>query len=91
MEGLVPSADGAEVVLSPDLQVGCWLWFPFYDLDFGAGRPYLFLPAYVPVEGHLFIVPPLLGVEEIDVYTSLFEKNVDAFKKNLFSVTECKL
>ncbi|CAN6482663.1 unnamed protein product [Victoria cruziana] len=90
MEGLVPSADVAEVVLCPDLQAGCWLWFPFYDLDFGAGRPYLFLPAYQPVEGHLFIVPPLPGVEDIDVYVCLFEKNVGAFKKNLFSLIECK-
>ncbi|CAN6482662.1 unnamed protein product [Victoria cruziana] len=91
MEGLVPRADVAEVVLSPDLQVDCWLKFPYYGLDFGASRPYLFLPAYLPVEGHLFIVPPSPGVEDIDVYISLFEKNVDAFKKNLFSLIECEL
>ncbi|KAF3792668.1 Anthranilate N-benzoyltransferase protein 1 [Nymphaea thermarum] len=86
MEGLVPSADKEEMVLSPDLEVDCWLKFPYYGLDFGTGSPYLFVPSHLPVEGLLIIVPSLAGVGDIDVYVPLFEKNVDSFKNGLFSL-----
>ncbi|KAF3781527.1 Rosmarinate synthase [Nymphaea thermarum] len=35
MEGLVSSAYGGDVVLSPNLKVSSWLRIPFYDMDCG--------------------------------------------------------
>lgn len=49
-ERLAPAADPAETVLSPDIEVDSWLRIPFYDLDFGGGRPFFFMPSYLPVE-----------------------------------------
>ncbi|CAN6439323.1 unnamed protein product [Victoria cruziana] len=86
MEGLVPSADEGEKVLSPDLEVDCWLRFPFYDLDFGAGPPHLFMPSYLPVEGLLIIVPAFAGNGDVDAFVPLFEKNSDSFQDDFYSL-----
>ncbi|CAN6439326.1 unnamed protein product [Victoria cruziana] len=86
MKGLVPSADAVKMVMSPDVEVNCLMKFPFYGLDFGAGLPCRFLPWYLPSEGQVFIIPSAAGVGDIEVYVSLFEKNVDAFKNGLFSL-----
>ncbi|KAM0837693.1 hypothetical protein ACQ4PT_061467 [Festuca glaucescens] len=44
-ERLVATADAAEMVLSPNIEVDSWLRIPFYDMDFGGGRPFFFMPA----------------------------------------------
>ncbi|KAK6926680.1 hypothetical protein RJ641_008399 [Dillenia turbinata] len=49
-EGLVPTADMNKSVLCPNLEVDSWLRIPFYDLDFGGGSPFIFMPSYFPTE-----------------------------------------
>ncbi|KAL0460598.1 UNVERIFIED_CONTAM: Agmatine hydroxycinnamoyltransferase 1 [Sesamum latifolium] len=46
-EDLVPNAipDTKESILWPNLEVASWLRFPCYDLDFGGGGPYIFMPS----------------------------------------------
>ncbi|PVH35189.1 hypothetical protein PAHAL_7G122400 [Panicum hallii] len=85
-EGLVPAADAAEMVLSPSIEVDSWLRIPFYDLDFGGGRPCFFMPSYLPVEGLLILLPSCHGDGSVDAYVPLFSRNMDAFKSCCYSV-----
>lgn len=85
-ENLVPTADMGKSVLYPNLEVDSWLRFPFYDLDFGGGSPYYFMPSYFPVEGMLFILPSLVGDGSIDAVVPLFCHSVESFKHNCYSL-----
>nr|CAD1834504.1 unnamed protein product [Ananas comosus var. bracteatus] len=67
-EGLMPTADADEMVLCPNLEVDCWTRFPFYDLNFGGGGPYYFVPSYLPVEGLLMLLPSFIGDGSIDAF-----------------------
>ncbi|PNT62080.1 agmatine coumaroyltransferase-1-like [Brachypodium distachyon] len=81
-ERLVPAADAKEMVLSPNIEVDSWLRMPFYDVDFGAGRPFFFMPSYLPVEGLLILLPSFLGDGSVDAYVPLFGRHVDTFKNS---------
>ena len=86
-EGLVPAADAAEMVLSPDIEVDSWLRIPFYDLDFGGGRPCFFMPSYLPVEGLLILLPSCHGDGSVDAYVPLFSRHMDNFKNLCYSMS----
>ncbi|CAL4991638.1 unnamed protein product [Urochloa decumbens] len=45
-EGLVPAADATEMVLCPDVEMDSILGMPVYELDFGAGPPFLYMPSH---------------------------------------------
>jgi shikimate O-hydroxycinnamoyltransferase len=79
-EGLVTTAVMNKKVLSPHLEVDSWLTFPFFDLDFGTGSPYYFMPTYFATEGMLFLLPSYLGDGSIDAVVPLFRENIDTFK-----------
>uniref|UniRef100_A0A0E0KWE4 Uncharacterized protein n=1 Tax=Oryza punctata TaxID=4537 RepID=A0A0E0KWE4_ORYPU len=79
-ERLVSSADAAEMVLSPNIEVDSWLRIPFYELDFGSGQPFLFTPSYLPVEGLLILLPSFSGDGSVDAYVPLFSHDMDTFK-----------
>ncbi|KAK4408436.1 Agmatine coumaroyltransferase-2 [Sesamum angolense] len=75
-EDLVPNAvaDTKESILWPNLEVDSWLRFPFYDLDFGCGGPYIFMPSFSPTEGMIFLLPSFTGDGSIDVLSLYFRK-----------------
>ncbi|RLM73771.1 agmatine coumaroyltransferase-2-like [Panicum miliaceum] len=79
-ERLVAAADADEMVLSPNIEVDSWLRIPFYDLDFGGGRPFFFMPSYLPVEGLLILLPSFVGDGSVDAYVPLCTRNMDTFK-----------
>ncbi|KAG2575454.1 agmatine coumaroyltransferase-2-like [Panicum virgatum] len=79
-ERLVAAVDAAEMVLSPDIEVDSWLRIPFYDLDFGGGRPFFFMPSYLPVEGLLILLPSFVGDGSVDAYVPLFSRDMETFK-----------
>ncbi|KAL6893654.1 hypothetical protein ACP4OV_007752 [Aristida adscensionis] len=85
-EGLVASADESQVVMCPDLEMDSWLGINFYDLDFGGGCPFYFMPSYLPMEGTLFLLPSFLGDGSIEAYVSLFENHLEEFKKICYSI-----
>ncbi|GFP85878.1 agmatine coumaroyltransferase-2 [Phtheirospermum japonicum] len=87
-EDLVPNAiaDTQESILWPNLEVDSWLRFPFYDLDFGGGAPYIFMPSFSPTEGMLFLLPSFVGDGSIDVFVPLFQENLTTFKQICFSL-----
>lgn len=80
-QDLVPSADMKKDSLCPNLEVDSWLRFPFYDLDFGTGCPFVFMPSYYPTEGMMFLVPSFIGDGSIDAFIPLYEDNLTNFKK----------
>ncbi|XP_058074965.1 agmatine coumaroyltransferase-2-like [Magnolia sinica] len=83
---LVPTANMSKSVLCPNIEVDSWLRFPFYELDFGGGSPFLFMPSYFPVEGMLFLLPSFMGDGSIDAIVPLFKHNLDSFKKSCYSL-----
>ncbi|PUZ45480.1 hypothetical protein GQ55_8G227100 [Panicum hallii var. hallii] len=81
-EGLVRTAVSPELVARTNLEVDSVLGIPFYDLDFGTGRPFVFAPTYStpqPVEGAAFLVPAPPGHGGVVAHVPLFRRNVDAF------------
>ncbi|CAH9093932.1 unnamed protein product [Cuscuta epithymum] len=84
--GLVPTADMDKHILCPDLEVDSWLRFPFYDLDFGMGCPYIFMPSFYPTEGMIFLLPSFMGDGSIDAFIPLFQDNLATFKQICYSL-----
>ncbi|XP_057953857.1 putrescine hydroxycinnamoyltransferase-like [Malania oleifera] len=85
-EELVPTANMNKSILCPNLEVDSWLRFPFYDLDFGSGCPYIFMPSYFPTEGMMFLLPSFLGDGSIDAFIPLFDDSLASFKQNCYSI-----
>ncbi|TKV92030.1 hypothetical protein SEVIR_9G137200v4 [Setaria viridis] len=85
-EGLAPTADESQVVLCPDLEVDSWLGINFYDVDFGGGCPFYFMPSYLPMEGTMFLLPSFLGDGGIEAYVSLFEGHLEEFKRICYNI-----
>ncbi|KAG8097791.1 hypothetical protein GUJ93_ZPchr0013g36736 [Zizania palustris] len=85
-ERLVPTADSNQLVLCPNLELDSWLGINFYDLDFGGGCPFFFMPSYFLMEGTLFLVPSFLGDGSIEVYVGLFENHLNEFKKICYDI-----
>lgn len=85
-ETLIPTADANESILFPNLEVHSWLRFPFYDVDFGGGCPYIFMPSYFPTEGSMFLLPSFFGDGSIDAFIPLFQENLASFKQVCYSI-----
>ncbi|PUZ47476.1 hypothetical protein GQ55_7G167900 [Panicum hallii var. hallii] len=85
-EGLVPTADAAEKVLSPDVEVDSLLHAAFCDLDFGGGRPFFFMPGYLPDEGSVFLVRSFSGDGGVSAYVPLFSRAMESFKRCCYSL-----
>ncbi|OIT39750.1 PREDICTED: agmatine hydroxycinnamoyltransferase 1-like [Nicotiana attenuata] len=85
-EDLIPTADMKKDTLCPNLEVDSWLRFPFYDLDFGTGCPFVFMPSYYPTEGMMFLVPSFIGDGSIDAFIPLYQDNSPTFKKICYSL-----
>nr|CAB3490310.1 unnamed protein product [Digitaria exilis] len=86
-EGLVPAADPTKIVLCPDVEVNSLVGIPVNDVDFGAGRPFLFMHGYLPQEGLVFITSSSLGDGSIDAEVSLFSGAMDIFKNCCYAIS----
>ncbi|XP_050230359.1 agmatine coumaroyltransferase-2-like [Mercurialis annua] len=70
----------------PNMDVYSWLQFPFNELDFGGGRPYLFMPSYCAMEGVAFLVPSLTSDGSIVVFVTLFKDHMTIFEQIVYSL-----
>ncbi|KAM0862926.1 hypothetical protein ACQ4PT_044936 [Festuca glaucescens] len=84
-EGLAPSSVLKDV-LCPDMEVDSWLTFPFYELDFGTGRPSWLTPSYFTSEGTLYLAPSNVGDGSVDAFVHVFQHNLHAFKQCCYSM-----
>jgi hypothetical protein len=88
-EGLVRTAVSSELVARTNIELDSVLGIPFYDLDFGTGKPLLFMPTYStpqPVEGAAFLVPAASGDGGVVAYVPLYRRSVDAFASCCYSL-----
>jgi hypothetical protein len=88
-EGLVRTAVSSELVARTNIELDSVLGIPFYDLDFGTGKPLLFMPTYStpqPVEGAAFLVPAASGDGGVVAYVPLYRGSVDAFASCCYSL-----
>ncbi|XP_077242926.1 tryptamine hydroxycinnamoyltransferase 1-like [Tasmannia lanceolata] len=83
-EVLMPITDIEGTVLSPNLEVDCWLGFNFDEMNFGCGgRLCSFLPGWVPVEGVVILIPSLDEDVKggVDVIVTMLEEHAKLFKQ----------
>ncbi|KAL5709682.1 shikimate O-hydroxycinnamoyltransferase [Ranunculus cassubicifolius] len=85
-EDLVPKLNFSDTVNCLNLNIDSWLRFPFTDLDFGGGRPYLFAPSYKLFGGQVYLVPAVEGDGSIDVFLVLHQNQMDSFKRICYSL-----
>ncbi|KAI3980476.1 hypothetical protein MKX01_038648 [Papaver californicum] len=86
-EDLILDEEGWKVpTLWPNLEVDSWLGFPFTAVDFGFGKPYIFMPSFGPWEGVVYLVPSLDGDGSIDVYITLFQQHLNLFQEICFCI-----
>jgi hypothetical protein len=84
-EGLVSMADSEECL--DDGEVYCLQGIPFYDLDFGGGQQFLYMPSYRPVDGLIYILPSSpLGDGSVEAQVSLLSGVINAFKDCCYSM-----
>ncbi|XP_057787824.1 shikimate O-hydroxycinnamoyltransferase-like [Salvia miltiorrhiza] len=55
--GVHPNSRGTGLYKSPNLGITSWARLPFYDTDFGWGRPFYVGLGALPAEGHLIVLP----------------------------------
>ncbi|KAI3919438.1 hypothetical protein MKW98_030149 [Papaver atlanticum] len=73
--------------LWPNLEVDSWLGFPFNTVDFGFGKPYIFMPSFGAWEGVVYLLPSFDGDgRSIDVYITLFQQHLDMFQEICFCI-----
>ncbi|KAI3969769.1 hypothetical protein MKW92_029033 [Papaver armeniacum] len=86
-EDLILDEEGWNVpTLWPNFEVDSWLGFPFHAVDFGFGKPYLFMPSFGAWEGVAYLVPSFDGDGSIDVYITLFQQHLDRFQEICFCI-----
>ncbi|CAL4986641.1 unnamed protein product [Urochloa decumbens] len=88
-EGLVRTENSSVSMAQTDIEVDIVLGIPFYDLDFGTGKPFLFVPTYStpqPVEGTAFLVGTAAGDGGVVAYLSLYRRAVQAFRSCCYSL-----
>ncbi|CAL4979861.1 unnamed protein product [Urochloa decumbens] len=88
-EGLVPSVDRSVPVAPTDIEVDIVLGIPFYDLDIGTGKPFLFMPTYStpqPVEGTVFLMGTPARDGGVVAYVALYRRAVHAFRSCCYSL-----
>ncbi|XP_050217758.1 agmatine coumaroyltransferase-2-like [Mercurialis annua] len=86
IEEVSPHAKSSDnFTLSPNLEVTSWVGFPVYDVDFGGGSPYMFLPAYFPMEGVIFLIPSPARDGSIDAFVCLLQSILSKFKHIVYT------
>ncbi|CAL4979877.1 unnamed protein product [Urochloa decumbens] len=88
-EGLVRTAVSSELVGRINIEVDIVMGIPFYDLDFGTGKPFHFMPTYStpqPVEGAAFLVAAPEGDGGVVAYVPLYRRAVEVFRSCCYSL-----
>ncbi|EEF33008.1 Anthranilate N-benzoyltransferase protein, putative [Ricinus communis] len=56
LDDLTPVMRGPDACRCPNLHIISWMWLPFYEADFGMGKPIYVRPAN-PLEGKGYVIP----------------------------------
>ncbi|XP_022925232.1 spermidine hydroxycinnamoyl transferase-like [Cucurbita moschata] len=69
---------------NPNLSIGSWMSFPFYEADFGWGRPSYFTPATLNTDGKSYIMVGPSDDGSLIIAIRLQTRHMDDFKKYLY-------
>ncbi|EFJ35038.1 BAHD family acyltransferase, clade IV [Selaginella moellendorffii] len=69
----------------PNLIITSWARLPFYELDFGFGRPVLATPTEGPCEGYVRVVPSSNGDGGLAVVPTLRNAHMDKLVYSIFN------
>ncbi|XP_039115253.1 agmatine coumaroyltransferase-2-like [Dioscorea cayenensis subsp. rotundata] len=79
---LVPCFEKDGNVLSPNMEIDCWLGLGFNEIDFGGGGKLCGISlTWVPFEGLSILIPSLSQDGGLDVFLSLLEKHAPKFRE----------
>ncbi|KAH6819560.1 hydroxycinnamoyl-CoA shikimate/quinate hydroxycinnamoyl transferase [Perilla frutescens var. frutescens] len=84
--GLPPNARGTGLYKSPNLGITSWARLPFYDSDFGWGRPFYVGLGAIPAEGHLIVMPSPIGDDNLYLAIALPEEQMKLFEKIFYDI-----
>lgn len=84
--GLGPNARGTGLYKSPNLGITSWARLPFYDVDFGWGRPFYMGLGAVPAEGHLIVMPTPPNDGGLRLAIALPEEQMKMFEKIFYVI-----
>ncbi|KAK9750947.1 hypothetical protein RND81_02G231700 [Saponaria officinalis] len=84
---LTALASGPHTSRCPDVDVNYWKGIPFYEADFGWGKPVFVRQGGIGYEGQIVIMPNENG-DELFVGINLFASHMDRFEKNIYDFEE---
>ncbi|KAG6421470.1 hypothetical protein SASPL_118023 [Salvia splendens] len=84
--GLHPNARGTGLYKSPNLGITSWARLPFYEVDFGWGRPFYVGLGALPAEGHLIVMPTPVNDGSLALAIVLPEEQMKVFENIFYDI-----
>ena len=75
---------------NPNINIVSWINFPFYDADFGWGKPVYVGPRLLNMDGKSFIMPSPVADGSLIIALRLQTQYMDSFKKFFYEDMDCK-
>jgi shikimate O-hydroxycinnamoyltransferase len=75
---------------NPNISIGSWINLPFYDADFGWGKPVYVGPGLLNMDGKSFIMPSPVADGSLIIALRLQTQYMDSFKKFFYEDMDCK-
>ncbi|KAL6906047.1 hypothetical protein ACP4OV_003648 [Aristida adscensionis] len=86
-EELEPAVGDEDNMLLPDVTANSWLHLELHRLDFGCGgRLAGILPAKLPLDGEVVLIPSLRKGGGVDVFVSLWGKHAKELEKIAYTI-----
>ncbi|GJN07057.1 hypothetical protein PR202_ga24848 [Eleusine coracana subsp. coracana] len=86
-EVLEPMVGDEDYVLLPDVASDSWLHLELHKLDFGCGgRLVGVMPAFVPLDGVIVLMPSLHKDGGVDVFVALYDKHAKELQKIAYTM-----
>ncbi|KAK2630815.1 hypothetical protein QOZ80_UnG0725150 [Eleusine coracana subsp. coracana] len=86
-EVLEPAVGDEDYVLLPDVASDSWLHLELHKLDFGCGgRLVGVMPAFVPLDGVIVLMPSLHKDGGVDVFVALYDKHAKELQKIAYTM-----
>lgn len=85
--GLGPNARGTGLYKSPNLGITSWTRMPFYEADFGWGRPVHMGLGSVPADGHVIVLPSPGNDGNLFIAMSMPKEQLHVFENFFYRIS----